>query len=296
MDLAAVAARHPGLLCAAPADLPALGRALGTFADNGVDLLIISGGDGTLRDVLSAFPPAYAAHPPELAILSAGNTNLAARVLGSAGSGEAALDRVIAAAQAGRLHRKSCPVLEVSWPDEPDRPPLMGFLFGAGGFTEAKTVANRTVRRGGLSHGLEVAATLGLTLLRLLFGRQSPLRQGWVMSLSVGGRPAVPGRRLLVMATTLDRLMFGLWPFWGRGSGGIRWLDIAAPPRRLVRGLIAMMLHRPRPWMVRGGYRSGRGDAIRLMLDQPFILDGEAFDPRAGVLLSTAGSVTVVAP
>jgi len=296
VDLAAVVARYPGLLCAAPADLPALGRALGTFADNGVDLLIISGGDGTLRDVLSAFPPAYAETPPEIAILSAGNTNLAARVLGSAGSGDAALDRLIAAAQAGRLHRKSCPVLEVSWPDEPERPPLMGFLFGAGGFTEAKTVANRAVRRSGLSHGLEVIVTLCLTLIRMLFGRQSPLRQGWAMSLAVEGRPAVAGRRLLVMATTLDRLIFGLWPFWGRGTGGIRWLDIAAPPRRLVRGLLAMALRRPRPWMVRGGYRSGRGNAIRLILDQPFILDGEAFDARAGVLLSIAGRVTVVAP
>lgn len=291
-----MAARHPALRTAAPADLSSLRVTLASFAEEGVDLLVVSGGDGTLRDVLSAFPPAYAAHPPELAILSAGNTNLAARVLGSAGSGAVALDRLIAAAEAGRLHRKICPVLEVSWPDEPERPPLMGFLFGAAGFTEAKTVANRTVKRSGVSHGLEVLATLGLTLLRMLFGRHSPLRQGWAMSLAVEGRPAVAGRRLLVMATTLDRLIFGLWPFWGRGSGGIRWLDIAAPPRRMLRGLVAMMLRRPRPWMLRGGYRSGRGNAIRLILDQPFILDGEAFDARAGVLLSTASSVTVVAP
>jgi hypothetical protein len=296
IDLAAVQARHPDLRVAAPADLGALRDTLAGFAEEGIDLLVVSGGDGTVRDVLSAFPPAYAAQPPELAILSAGNTNLAARVLGSAGSGDAALDRLLRAAHAGRLHRKTCPVLEVSWPDEPGRPPLVGFLFGAAGFTEAKTVANLVVRRRGFSHGLEVAATLFVTALRALVGRNSPIRQGWSMSLAVEGRPAIAGKRFLVMATTLDSLMLGLWPFWGRGSGGIRWLDIDAPPRRFAAGLLAVMLRRPRPWMIRSGYRSGRGNAIRMMFDQPFILDGEAFEARAGVLLSTAGSVTVVAP
>lgn len=296
LDLAAAQARYPELRAAAPADLGTLRDILLNFAEAGVDLLIVCGGDGTLRDVLSAFPPAYAAQPPELAILSAGNTNLAARVLGSAGSGDAALDRLMRAVRAGRLHRKTCPVLEVSWPDEPGRPPLLGFLFGAAGFTEAKTVANLVVRRRGFSHGLEVGATLLLTVIRTLLGRDSRVRQGWSMSVAVGGRPAIVGKRFIVMATTLDHLMLGLWPFWGRGAGGIRWLDIDAPPRRLAAGLLAVMLRRPRPWMIRGGYRSGRGASLRMMFDQPFILDGEAFDARAGVLLTTAGSVTVVAP
>jgi hypothetical protein len=296
LDLAAAQARHPELRAAAPADLSALRETLVDFAEAGVDLLIVCGGDGTLRDVLSAFPPAYAATPPELAILSAGNTNLAARVLGSAGSGDAALDRLLRAADAGRLQRKTCPVLEVSWPDEPGRPPLLGFLFGTAGFTEAKTVANLVVRRRGFSHGLEVGATVLLTVLRTLAGRNSRARQGWSVSMAVGERPAIVGKRFIVMATTFDHLMLGLWPFWGRGAGGIRWLDIDAPPRRLAAGLLAVMLRRPRPWMIRSGYRSGRGSAIRMIFDQPFILDGEAFDARAGVLLSTAGSVTVVAP
>ncbi len=43
--------------------------------------------------------------------------------------------------------------------------------------------------------------------------------------------------------------------------------------------------------------QDGWVDAIRLMLDQPFILDGETFEARGGgVLLSTSASVTVVAP
>ncbi|MCB8882453.1 hypothetical protein ACELLULO517_19550 [Acidisoma cellulosilytica] len=296
-DFTAVLARHPEVQAASPDGLPELHKTLAQFAADGVTLLIVCGGDGTLRDVISAMPHAYPDDMPEIAILSAGNTNLAARVLGSAGSDSAALEKILIAAAQNRLTRKVCPLLQVSWPDEPARDPIFGFLFGAASFTEVKRTANAAVRGGGLRHGAEVAATVTLTALRAILGRDPAIKQGWPMTLTVGDRPAIDGQRMLVMATTLDSLMLGLWPFWGKGQGGIRWLDIDASPRRLVAGLTNMLMRRPKPWMLRGGYRSGRGNALRLMLTQPFILDGEAFEPRSGgVLLSAAASVTVVAP
>ena len=295
-DFAEVLARYPEVQSASPNGLPELQETLSGFAADGVTLLIVCGGDGTLRDVVSALPLAFPDDLPEIAILSAGNTNLAARVLGSAGSDSAALEKLLAAAAANQLTRKVCPLLQVSWPDEPTRAPIMGFLFGAASFTEVKRVANAAVHRSGLRHGLEVAVTVTLTALRAILGRDAAIKKGWPMTLTVGDRPAIDGQRMLVMATTLDSLMLGLWPFWGKGQGGIRWLDIDASPRRLAAGLANMLMHRPKPWMLRGGYRSGRGNSLRLMLTQPFILDGEAFEPRAGVLLSTAASVTVVAP
>ena len=296
-DFSEVLSRYPDVQAASPDGLPELLATLIRFAADGVTLLIVCGGDGTLRDVVSALPRAYLGEMPEIAILSAGNTNLAARVLGSAGSDSAALEKLLAAAAANQLTRKVCPLLQVSWPEEPARAPVLGFLFGAASFTEVKRVANAAVHRSGLRHGMEVAITVTLTALRAILGRDPAIKQGWPMTLTVGDRPAVDGQRMLVMATTLDSLMLGLWPFWGKGQGGIRWLDIDASPRRLAAGLTNMLMHRPKPWMLRGGYRSGRGNSLRLLLTQPFILDGEAFEPRAGgVLLSTAASVTVVAP
>ncbi|MCB8875184.1 acylglycerol kinase family protein [Acidisoma silvae] len=296
-DFSEVLARYPEVQAASPDGLPELQATLTHFAADGVTLLIVCGGDGTLRDVVSALPQSYPGQMPEIAILSAGNTNLAARVLGSAGSDSAALEKLLAAAAANQLTRKVCPLLQVSWPEEPARAPVRGFLFGAASFTEVKRVANAAVHRSGLRHGMEVAVTVTVTALRAILGRDPAIKKGWPMTLTVGDRPAVDGQRMLVMATTLDSLMLGLWPFWGKGQGGIRWLDIDASPRRLAAGLTNMLMHRPKPWMLRGGYRSGRGNSLRLLLTQPFILDGEAFEPRAGgVLLSTAASVTVVAP
>jgi hypothetical protein len=293
--LETVLARHPEIRRAAPADPAALAAALRGFAADKVDLVVISGGDGTVRDVLSALSASDFASPPDLAILSAGNTNLAARVLGSPGHGSEALERLIDAIAQGRTRRRTCPVLTISWIGEPTRPPIHGFLFGAAAFTEAKRIAAETVQRRGIHHGLAVAVTLIATIVKAVFGPGRALSWGTRMAVSIDGAPAADGRRFLMLATTLDSLMLGLWPFWGGGPGPIRWLDIDAPAPWLAAALSAVLLRRPGRWMTRRGYRSGRAASLRIRMDQPFILDGEAFRAgQDGILLSASCSVTVI--
>ena len=53
------------------------------------------------------------------------------------------------------------------------------------------------------------------------------------MQIAPEGHAVREGACLVFLATTLDRLMFGAWPFWGRGTGAICWLDLEAPPRGL---------------------------------------------------------------
>jgi hypothetical protein len=295
-----VLARHPEIRSASPANAAELHAALREFAFAQVDLVVISGGDGTVRDVLSALAASDFASPPDLAILSAGNTNLAGRVLGSPGHGSHAFERLIDAITNGRTRKKTCPVLKVSWLGEPVRPPVHGFLFGAAAFTEAKRIAADTVQRRGIHEGLAVAVTLIATLVKALVGRTGPpsggtLTEGARMEVSIDDAPASDTRRFLVLATTLDRLMLGLWPFWGRGRGGIRWLDIDAPAPWLGAAVCAVLLRRPGGWMTRRGYRSGRADTLRIRMDQPFILDGEAFVAGPdGIMLSVSRSVTVI--
>jgi len=294
--------RHPlgaaaaGLPRAAPATPGALRDALSAFAADGVDLLAVQGGDGTLREVLTALPHAFGDTPPAIALLATGNTNLAARVLGGAGPGEAGLAALRRAAEDGRLRPRPVPVLEVARPGL-DAPPMRGFLLGAGAFTAAKRLADGRLHRGGIHEGLAVLLALAGTAARALAQRGHPLRLGSEMALSVDGGEARAGRRFLVLATPLDRLMLGLWPFWERGEGPLRWLDVAAPPQRLAAALLAARRGRPRPWMPEAGYASGRARQVALRLDVPFVLDGELFEPGPeGLLLSAAATVPFVAP
>ena len=288
-------ARHPDLVFAEPDSPAALLEALRHFADSRVELVVISGGDGTLRDVLTALPSAYPDGLPDLALLAAGNTNLAARALGIAGSGPKGLQRLLDAARQGRLRRTPCRFLEVSWVGQPERNPVRGFFFGAAAFADGKRLADAEIHSRNFHKGLAVGLAATTMVLRILFGDVGGLRGGTPMRIGVDGGTPHEGRRFLLLATTLDRLMLGIWPFWGKGAGAIKWLDIEAPPRQLMAALLAMAAGRAWPWMAGKGYRSGRAGQLRILLEQPFVLDGEFFDTgHDGILLTSPGSVTMV--
>ena len=293
-------ARSPELAFAEPATPAALDDALRRFASRKIDLVVVSGGDGTLRDVLTALPGAYPDQLPDLAILAAGNTNLAARTLGIAGAGPRALQRLLDAARLGRLRRSVRPFLEIRWIGEPERPPVRGFFFGAAAFADGKRMADTEIHRRSFHKGTAVALTAATMVLRLLFGDPGHLRRGTPMRIGLDDGRLHEAPRFLLLATTLDRLMLGLWPFWSRDAAvpeaRLHWLDIEAPPARLIPALLAMALRRPQGWMAGKGYRSGDARRMRILLDQPFVLDGEFFDPgRGGILLTSPGDVTLVA-
>lgn len=282
----------------APEGREALRATLAGLAAEGTRLLLIHGGDGTLREVLSLLPDTFPASPPLLAPLPAGRTNLAARALwGQRQGGAALLEALLAVAEAGTLRRQDQPLLELSWTDAPERGRLRGLLFGAGAMAEATELAQAEVHRRGLNDGAGVAVAGLVTAFQAITGRGTlgrRLRAGSAATLAIDGIPAPEGDRFILMATPLPRLMLGLYPFWGAGQGALRWLDVAAPPRGLVSGLVSVLRGRdPR----RPGWRSGRAQALALTLARPFVLDGELFDPGpAGIRLSATPPVTFVAP
>ncbi|MBX6741146.1 MAG: hypothetical protein IRY87_03745 [Acetobacteraceae bacterium] len=282
---------------AAPASRAELQAALADFAAQGVNLLAVQGGDGTLREVLTALPAAFGDKPPEIALLAVGKTNLAARVLGSAGPDDTALARLQEAAERGALRRRLLPVLEVARPGLGAAATLRGLLFGAGAFTEAKRLADRALHRRGIHDRLAVLLALMGVALRAGWQRSHPLRLGAPMGVAPDGLAPSEGNRFLLLATSLDRLMLGLWPFWGGGTGPVRWLDVAAPPQRLASALWAALRRRPRPWMPAAGYRSGQANRLTIRLHAPFVLDGEVFEPGPeGLVLSAPDRIAFVTP
>ena len=67
-----------------------------TLARDGLDLLVIDGGDGTVRDVISLLPHTFGEAPPLLAVLPSGKTNVLAIDLGTPGAWR--LEQALAAA------------------------------------------------------------------------------------------------------------------------------------------------------------------------------------------------------
>jgi diacylglycerol kinase (ATP) len=103
-----------------------IGRVANEFLENGVEILAINGGDGTISRTLTAFVNAYGDTPlPKVAILRGGTINVLASNLGIKGSPEQILYRLTESfSQKGALKTRKLATLDIE--------KNIGFLFGNG--------------------------------------------------------------------------------------------------------------------------------------------------------------------
>jgi hypothetical protein len=288
-----LAVRLPsGLLSASPTNDSELMASLREFAHREVDLLMISGGDGTLRDIVTALPRAYGDVPlPAIALIAAGNSNLVACDVGACPSQREGLSRLTESAANGHWRRD---VLRHAIAiDRGADHPILGFFMGAAALTRATQYNHDHVTSGG---GFAVALTIGVALSRAVRGVGDWALGDW-MSLSVDGAAPRDGQRFLFLASTLQSLMLGLWPFWG-SSGPIRYLDVDAPPHHLGRSLIPLWRGKPTPEMLETSYHSsGAHSDLLITMDAPLTIDGEAFTSLNGQFaLSLGPALRFVSP
>ena len=260
------------------------------FARAGVTLIIIDGGDGTVRDVVSNIHHAYDCHWPTFAILPSGKTNVIAGEVGHFESGETGWKQLIAARDAGVLGRveKSCTALEIDWPEQ-NKPTQRGFLMGFAAFAEGKRIAEEKLHPMGIAKGLAVAIAIsGVMLRNLTPGLRNTKVSGDAGSVEVDGKRIDVDRHFLMLASSLNQLTLGMRPFWDEGKGPINWLDISAPPRRLLLGLFQLAMGKRKIWMEQRGYTSGRAVVLDIKFEEPFVLDGELYETHGHVRVSTS--------
>jgi len=240
------------------------------FASEGIELVIIDGGDGTIREVLTRLPEAYGGRIPRLAVLPNGKTNaLALDIEVPLGT---TLEQLLASLEAGKpLKRRQC--LEIVRPGQ-QLPERRGFLFGTGAFVRATELAQK-------NHGLgffddaAVGVTLAGAVVRTLLGGPSdPWRKGEPANLSFA---ATPRQWFMVMASTLKRFPLGLKPF-GEPREGLKVLSVESPPRRLVHALPTILRGKDAPWLEASGYRRDDLAGFDIGFHGDFVLDGEIYE------------------
>jgi hypothetical protein len=261
-----------------------LDEVLADFARRGVDLLLINGGDGTVQAVLTRLleKPAFAT-PPYLAILPRGTANTTAADVGLRGKTAAALSHLIAANRHGGIadHVVERPVLRIEnlAGDAPQR----GMMFGGGAIPDAIELWNREVYGRGLKGGFGMGVTLGAILLGSALGRRSNgVLRPHDIGVTLDGGSESRTDRLLVLATTLHRLILGSRPFWNYDRQPIRYTSIAYPPEHLLRAAPKVLYGWGRGTLPPETYDSKGARRIELRLDAPVTVDGETFQPLPG--------------
>lgn len=266
-----------------------LREALARFADRKIDVLVVDGGDGTIRDVLSMAPAYFRNGLPTFAIIPSGKTNALALDLGI--PIDWSLDDVLGAIASG--HTKQRSPLEVRHAAA-TTPHLRGFLFGAGAFVEATAIAQDVHGLGGF-RGVAVGLSLAAAIAQTVFGRSgNRWRRGLDVGVALEGGAQIERTFYIILGSTLKRLPLGLRPF-GRERQGLKVLGVDAPPRHVLATLPALLAGSEAGWLARFGYHRRTTDSIRLKFNADFVLDGETY-PGGDLILARGGTLDFVVP
>jgi hypothetical protein len=281
------------VLAATPRTQAELAEVLTDFARLNIELLVIDGGDGTIRDVLTCGAAIWKGVWPKVAIVPSGKTNALALDLGI--PDDWSLGRALNAARDGALVTRS--PIEVSRAGDA---PLCGFLFGAGAFVSATALAQRTHHAGAFK-GVAVALATGWGILQTLVGRaSSEWRRGERMhvrydaSSNAGANADTDRARYILLASTMVRMPVGVRPF-GTPREGMKTLLVDAPPRRLALAAPLVIGGASPAWLDRAGYHRIDTPSFDLRIDADFILDGEVY-PGGDLTVRQGPAIRFVVP
>lgn len=248
-----------------------LDEALAGFAARGINALIIDGGDGTVRDVMSLASRHYSGLFPRIAIVPSGKTNALALDLGIP-KHWTAKDAIEAIRFGGVKERAPIEV----WRPGADQAELRGFIFGAGAFVRATGLA-QTTHRFGAFNGLAVGLSIVGAVTQTLFGgRDNSWRRGVPMRVASADGTDVDGAHYMLIGSTLVHMPLKVRPF-GEPRAGLKLLRVEGSPRKIIAALPALLGGGHPRWMTQAGYHREDSERFDLRVDGGFILDGETF-------------------
>lgn len=268
--------------------------ALDEFARRGLNLVVVNSGDGTVQAALTALLTHGSFRPlPLLALLCGGTTNMTHQDLGLRGPRLSALQRLMSWAYHGEgealIRRRT--ILKVQSPSRPY--PLYGFFFGAACIFKGIQFFHSKIHRMGLS-GNPAHLLILARFLWALARRDDALVAPVPAGIRVDRTGMGSKDYLLLLVTTLERLILGLRPFWSRSSGPLQLTAVSAGPRSLFRALPALIHGRGNSYAIaENGYLSCGASEIQLDMDGGFAIDGELFeaDTQSGPILIQDGGV-----
>lgn len=256
--------------------------ALHSFARAGVEVLAVHGGDGTVDAVLTRLrTEAIFETEPVLAVIAGGTTNMTHGDVGITRPPKRALGDIAAACFDGlptfgvRARRP----IRVERPDA--NRPFYGFFVAGAAIPRIIRATRHRLHRRGLTGRAGEALTLAWAVPRLLSGRveHDPVLHPEPVRYAVDDGPWHNGQAIVLLATTLKRLVLGLRPAPpGRSSMGVA--ALLWPYRRLAGRLRGFLRGRGGANL---GDDLGRTTAHRLQLDLAgdYTVDGEVFAPPA---------------
>lgn len=288
----------PGIIRREASNSTEITSALTTLINGNIDLLIIAGGDGTVQAVLGhLFANCPADDWPILTVVPGGTTNMTAADLGIHSRPERVTQRLH-----DLLLQPATPLLlqrHVLCIEQQGQAPVYGMFFGAGLIARGVKYSRSRIKRLGIPGGIFSAIIILRSLGGFILGRG---KGGWApadLSINDMNGGVRSGSYQFAFASTLNRLIYGMHPYWGREPGPIHVTLVEQRRRYFWRKLVPLLYGRGKRLEARHGYHSYNTHALEIAMDDDYIVDGELYraDGKSGPLrISATLPVTFLIP
>ncbi|MEP7351436.1 MAG: diacylglycerol kinase family protein [Sphingorhabdus sp.] len=287
-------ARNPDIFHYEVEEMGQIAKALEMIARVKPKVLIINGGDGTVQSALTELYHGghFDGHPPPVAVLPNGKTNLIALDLGAAGDPLLALAQVVEVAK-GDLsdHIVVRELIALSDGSEGARP-VLGMFLGGAGLAETILYCRHKIYPLGLPNGLSHFIAALAVMFSAIFGLKAdflPARAKPV-SISFIRKGELQGIFSVLIVTTLEKLLLGGRTGEMTERGHMKFMAVDQRPWAMIRVVFDSLIGRLGRYTV-DGVHIEQGDVIRIdSVKSSVVLDGEVFEANSSrpiVLRST---------
>lgn len=281
--------RHPAIHHCITHGTADIAPALRELAALDIGVLAINGGDGTAAAVLGELIESKPfATVPLIALLPGGTANNTAGDIGARGALHKAVARFCRwcdgeRATAGNVAQRALMRVVID-----GAAPRYGMFLGGGAVIHGTEYAHREIH----SRGLRDDLSLALSTVRTVWGvlRNDPAFNRHVdITLTLDDRAPVRYDTLILAVSTLQRLSFGMRPFWSPEAGAIRLTFMEQGCSRFARTFLSIVRGRPnRNAVPASGYHSHNADQLTLAMTGKLNLDGELLDVARAATISAS--------
>jgi diacylglycerol kinase (ATP) len=246
------------------------------FINSQIKFLIIIGGDGTVQAVINRYLTLKnKTDLPHILIIPGGTTNMTAKDIGLHGSPVKIVKR-LKSLMLGKHETttKIRPALIISQNNKPD---LHGMFFGAGLISNGSQYFQNHIRKSDITGELASFIVVLNFIFKMLLGQTSEYLKSVEVQLKKDEEDSQKMTSLLLFATTLDRLLFGLKPYWGQEKKPVHFTNIRKNSNKFLRSLFAIICRRGTFLHESDGYISNNSQNIEIHMNGNFIIDGEIF-------------------
>jgi hypothetical protein len=272
--------------------LAEINRAIEALMTIDPELLIIIAGDGTVQAVLTCLFSLKKSKQkiklPRFLIVPGGTTNMTASDMGVRGHPISVLERIVKSLDKKKIKNIAVrPAMHIQQSGQAD---IYGMFFGAGMIASGTKYFLKHVRDSGITGEFASFIVMMKLLMKLIKGEKSEYTKPVQLRFNDHSETVREMNSILLFATTLDRLLFGLKPYWGEHRTPVHFTCIRDKASFFWLSLLRIILRLGGTLSEEGGYYSSNNKQIKLLIDGDFIIDGEIFrsDKQKGPIKITA--------